>query len=222
QILLDSPDGSLTPRAEALLFAADRAHHVDTVIRPALDRGDVVITDRYVDSSLAYQGAGRALAMDDIRRLSRWATGGLRPDLTVLLDVDPQVGLERARAAGHGRDRVERESLEFHQRVRDGFLALADATPDHYLVIDAGGHPETVATLIRIATAKRLASRVAVPRPVGGSMVGRGWKPPRWHARRSRSGGATVAPVPPAATPVPPVGAAGVEVPSDEVSENAR
>ena len=222
QILLDSPDGSLTPRAEALLFAADRAHHVDTVIRPALDRGDVVITDRYVDSSLAYQGAGRALAMDDIRRLSRWATGGLRPDLTVLLDVDPQVGLERARAAGHGRDRVERESLEFHQRVREGFLALADATPDHYLVIDAGGHPETVATLIRIATAKRLASRVAVPRPVGASAVGRGWKPPRWHARRSRSGGATAAPVPPAATPVPPVGAAGVEVPSDEVSENAR
>ena len=141
QILLDSPDGSLTPRAEALLFAADRAHHVDTVIRPALDRGDVVITDRYVDSSLAYQGAGRALAVDDIRRLSRWATGGLRPDLTVLLDIDPEFGLERARAAGHGHDRVERESLEFHQRVREGFRALADAAPDQYLVVDAGGHP---------------------------------------------------------------------------------
>ena len=109
RILLDSPDGSLTPRAEALLFAADRAHHVDTVIRPGLERGEVVITDRYVDSSLAYQGAGRALVMDDVRRLSRWATGGLRPDLTVLLDVDPELGLERARAAGHGRDRVERE-----------------------------------------------------------------------------------------------------------------
>jgi len=221
RILLDSPDGSLTPRAEALLFAADRAHHVDTVIRPALDRGEVVITDRYVDSSLAYQGAGRALAMDDVRRLSQWATGGLRPDLTVLLDVDPELGLERARAAGHGRDRVERESLEFHQRVRDGFLALADAAPDHYLIVDAGGHPETVATLIRIATAKRLASRVGAPPPVGATAAERPGKSPRWRARRARSRhGATVAPVPPTATPVPPVGAAST--PADEVPENAR
>jgi dTMP kinase len=223
KILLDSPDGSLTPRAEALLFAADRAHHVDTVIRPALDRGDVVITDRYVDSSLAYQGAGRALAMEDVRRLSRWATGGLRPDLTVLLDIDPEVGLQRARAAGRGRDRVERESLEFHQRVREGFLALADSAPDHYLVVDAGGHPETVATLIRIATAKRLASRVAAQRPLPAYAAGRVGKPLRWRSRRSRSDrGATVAPVPPAATPVPPVGTAEVGTPSDDVSEKTR
>ena len=140
-ILLDSGDGSLTPRAEALLFAADRAHHVDTVIRPALDRGEVVITDRYVDSSLAYQGAGRALSVEDIRRLSRWATSGLRPDLTVLLDVDPEVGLARARSTGGGPDRLERESIDFHQRVRRAFRALADAAPDHYLVVDAGRPP---------------------------------------------------------------------------------
>src|SRR5262249_32773038 len=95
RILLESPDGALTPRAEALLFAADRAEHVDAVICPALDRGDVVITDRYVDSSLAYQGAGRALPVEDVRRLSRWATNGLVPDLTVLLDIDPELGLER-------------------------------------------------------------------------------------------------------------------------------
>jgi dTMP kinase len=213
QILLDSPDGSLTPRAEALLFAADRAHHVDTVIRPALDRGDVVITDRYVDSSLAYQGAGRALAVDDIRRLSRWATGGLRPDLTVLLDIDPELGLERARAAGHGQDRVERESLEFHQRVREGFRALADAAPDQYLVVDAGGHPETVATMIRIATGKRLTARLAAQRPLPADAASsRDGKSLRWRSRRSRSSrGATVAPVPPAATAVPPVGVAGTE-----------
>jgi dTMP kinase len=135
RILLDSGDGALTPRAEALLFAADRAHHVDAVIRPALDRGDVVITDRYVDSSLAYQGAGRSLSLDDIRRLSRWATNNLQPDLTVLLDVPPEVGLARARARGDGdgggrdggrrdgggggADRLEREPLEFHRRVRE-------------------------------------------------------------------------------------------------------
>jgi dTMP kinase len=213
QILLDSPDGSLTPRAEALLFAADRAHHVDTVIRPALDRGDVVITDRYVDSSLAYQGAGRALAVEDIRRLSRWATGGLRPDLTVLLDIDPEVGLERARAAGRGQDRVERESPEFHQRVREGFRALADAAPDQYLVIDAAGHPETVATLIRIAASKRLTARLAAQRPLPADAAA--GKPLRWRSRRSRSGhGATVVPVPPAGTPLPPVGAAHADPPA--------
>jgi dTMP kinase len=164
QILLDSPDGSLSPRAEALLFAADRAHHVDTVIRPALERGDVVITDRYVDSSLAYQGAGRALSMDDVRRLSRWATSGLRPDLTVLLDVDPEVGLARARSSGGERDRLERESLEFHQRVRHAFRALADAAPDNYLVVDASRHPEAVAAVVRAAVAKRLAARLASQR----------------------------------------------------------
>jgi dTMP kinase len=206
-ILLDSADGSLTPRAEALLFAADRAHHVDTVIRPALDRGDVVITDRYVDSSLAYQGAGRSLSVDDVRRLSRWATDGLKPDLTILLDIDPEVGLERARSSTRDHDRLERESLEFHRRVRKAFRSLADANPDHYLVVDAGGTPDTVATTIRLAAGKRLAARLAAQHPVPADAVA--GRPLRWRSRRSRTGpGATVAPVPPRATAVPPVGVA--------------
>jgi dTMP kinase len=215
-ILLDSADGSLTSRAEALLFAADRAHHVDTVIRPALDRGDVVITDRYVDSSLAYQGAGRSLSVDDIRRLSRWATSGLKPDLTVLLDIDPEVGLERARSSAREHDRLERESLEFHRRVRTAFRSLADANPDHYLVVDAGGSPDTVATTIRIAAGKRVAARLAAQRPVpADAPAGRTL---RWRSRRTRTGpGATAGPVPPPASAVPPVGVASA-TPDDEAA----
>jgi len=215
-ILLDSADGSLTPRAEALLFAADRAHHVDTVIRPALDRGEVVITDRYVDSSLAYQGAGRALSLEDIRRLSRWATNGLRPDLTVLLDVDPDIGLQRARSGGRA-DRLERESLDFHERVRRAFRALADAAPDRYLVVDASRQPEAVAAVVRTAVAKRLAARLAAQRPLSRSE--RAPSGLRWlrRSRRNRAptpsaqaGRATAAPptgsarTPPSPVPVPP------------------
>ncbi|HYT10287.1 MAG TPA: dTMP kinase, partial [Mycobacteriales bacterium] len=202
-ILLDSGDGSLTPRAEALLFAADRAHHVDTVIRPALDRGDVVITDRYVDSSLAYQGAGRALSVDDIRRLSRWATNGLRPDLTVLLDVDPEIGLARARSSGREHDRLERESLEFHQRVRHAFRALADAAPDNYLVVDASRHPEAVAAVVRATVGKRLAARLAAQRPArkAGREGGRRRFRPRPRPRRSRADREGPLRRPPFATP---------------------
>jgi dTMP kinase len=146
RILLEA-DESVSPRAEALLFAADRAHHVDSVIRPALAAGGVVLTDRYVDSSLAYQGAGRALAMDEVARLSRWATGGLTPDLTVLLDVDPRVGLARAGARG-AKDLLERESLDFHDRVREAFLGLAAAQPSRYLVVDATGSPDRVFAIV--------------------------------------------------------------------------
>ncbi|NJC69213.1 dTMP kinase [Planosporangium thailandense] len=139
---------ALTPRAEALLYAADRAHHVAAVIRPALARGEVVISDRYVDSSLAYQGAGRTLPVDEVSWLSSWATGGLKPDLTVLLDVDPRVGLDRVGARGTGEDRIEGESDAFHERVRYAFLDLAAADSGRYLVLDANRQPEAIAAVV--------------------------------------------------------------------------
>ncbi|MDQ1721223.1 MAG: dTMP kinase, partial [Pseudonocardiales bacterium] len=151
RLLLDS-DEPISPRAEALLFAADRAQHVAGVIRPALDRGEVVITDRFVDSSLAYQGAGRTLAVEDVKRLSRWATEELVPDLTVLLDVSAELGLARARrrqASSSGLDRLERETLEFHDRVRAGFRSLAESDPNRYLVLDASRPLAELAASIR-------------------------------------------------------------------------
>jgi len=134
-LLLDTAHTGLSDRAETLMYAADRAEHVATVIAPALARGAIVVTDRYVDSSLAYQGAGRALPVDEIASLNEWATGGLRPELTIVLDLPPAAGLRRrARSA----DRLEAEPAEFHDRVRRGFLALAAAAdPDRYLVLDA-------------------------------------------------------------------------------------
>jgi dTMP kinase len=174
---------------------------VDTVIRPALDRGDVVITDRYVDSSLAYQGAGRALSVEDIRRLSRWATSGLRPDLTVLLDVDPDIGLQRARTGGRA-DRLERESLDFHQRVRRAFRALADAAPDCYLVVDASRHPDAVAAMVRTAVGKRLAARLAAHRPVPRSEPGPSGL--RWLRRPHHGGTSSATPTGGPARPPPP------------------
>ncbi|MFG1605527.1 dTMP kinase [Actinoplanes sp. NPDC049265] len=143
-LLLDKGDAP-APRAEALLYAADRAHHVATVVRPALTRGAVVISDRYVDSSLAYQGAGRTLPVSEISWLSSWATGGLKPDLVVLLDVDPQVGLARVDSRGQGADRLESESRAFHDRVRYAFLDLAAADPKRYLVLDASSAPDEIA-----------------------------------------------------------------------------
>lgn len=132
---------ALSPRAEALLYAADRAHHVSAVVRPALARGAVVISDRYVDSSLAYQGVGRTLPVDEVSWLSTWATGGLRPALVVLLDIDPAVGLDRIDARGTTPDRLESESLAFHERVRYAFLDLAATDPGRYLVLDATRPP---------------------------------------------------------------------------------
>ncbi|MEU9338398.1 dTMP kinase [Streptomyces sp. NPDC048290] len=145
-ILLDVSSAGLSHRAEALLYAADRAEHVDTVVRPALERGAVVITDRYIDSSVAYQGAGRDLSPTEIARISRWATAGLVPHLTVLLDVSPETARERFTEAP---DRLESEPAEFHARVRSGFLTLAAADPGRYLVVDAGQEPEAVTTVIR-------------------------------------------------------------------------
>jgi dTMP kinase len=134
RIVLDPATGELSDRTEVLLYAADKAEHVDTVVLPALARGEVVITDRYVDSTLAYQGAGRTLAADEVERVARWATHDLRPHLTVVLDVDPEHGFGRFAE----RDRIEGESPEFHRRVRAAFVEMASADPDHYLVIDAG------------------------------------------------------------------------------------
>ena len=148
----------VAPRAEALLYAADRAHHVETLVRPALERGDVVLQDRYIDSSIAYQGEGRALDAVDIESISRWATTGLTPDLTVLLDVDPADG--RARRGGRGgEDRLEREADDFHSRVREHFLALAARDPERYLVLDASLPREDIAAAVRDRLGQSLAAR---------------------------------------------------------------
>ncbi len=154
-IVLDRSNTGIAARSEALLYAADRAQHVHDVLRPALDAGEVVITDRFVDSSLAYQGAGRTIPLDDVRMLSRWATEGLQPDLTVLLDLPPEVGLARARGRSVA-DRLESESLDFHSRVRRTFLALAEAQPDRYLVLDARQSPDELAAAIRVRVADLL------------------------------------------------------------------
>ena len=153
--------GEIAARAEALLYAADRAHHVETVVRPALARGDVVIQDRYLDSSVAYQGAGRVLGRDEVRDLSLWATGGLLPDLTVLLDLDPRVARGRLDADDKPFDRLEAEQDDFHTRVRAEFLAIAAAEPDRFLVLDASRPADELALEIR--------ARVAQLRSLGGA-----------------------------------------------------
>ncbi|MDW5327669.1 dTMP kinase [Plantactinospora sp. KLBMP9567] len=156
------PD-ALAPRAEALLYAADRAHHVATVVRPALARGAVVISDRYVDSSLAYQGAGRTLPVEEVSWLSSWATGGLKPDLVVLLDIEPRTGLIRVDARGGDPDRLEGESIDFHDRVRYAFLDLAAADPKRYLVLDASRPVDELAA----AVAERVTGMLADPDATG-------------------------------------------------------
>jgi len=150
--------GHIAPRAEALLYAADRAHHVETLVRPALDRGDVVLQDRYVDSSVAYQGAGRVLGGDEIRELSVWATDGLAPDLTVLLDLDPSVGRSRLDTARTTYDRLESEAAAFHGRVRDAYLEIARAEPARFLVVDATLPVADVADSLRARVADLLSA----------------------------------------------------------------
>lgn len=141
--------GDVAPRAEALLYAADRAHHVATVVRPALERGEIVLQDRYLDSSVAYQGAGRVLDAVEVRDLSLWAAEGALPDLTVLLDLDPATARVRLDSADKPFDRLEAEKSDFHTRVREAFLALADAEPDRFLVLDAATTADQIATDIR-------------------------------------------------------------------------
>jgi dTMP kinase len=148
--------GPVAPRAEALLYAADRAHHVETVVRPALERGDVVLQDRYIDSSVVYQGSGRVLGAAEIRDLSRWATEGLVPDRTFLLDLDPAVG--RARREGRERfDRLEAEHDEFHERVRSAYLDLAAAEPERFVVLDGARPVDEIQAAMRDALTPLLA-----------------------------------------------------------------
>lgn len=145
RIVLSPETGHLADRTEALLYAADKAEHIEKVVGPALARDEVVITDRYVDTSLAYQGDARGLDVSELEHMLRWATGDLRPHLTIVLDVDPTDGLGRFAE----RDRIEAESAEFHRAARQGFLDLASRDPDHYLVLDARGSVEEIAAAIQ-------------------------------------------------------------------------
>ncbi|WP_157155242.1 MULTISPECIES: dTMP kinase [unclassified Diaminobutyricimonas] len=146
--------GYMTPRTEALLYAADRAQNIATKVRPAIERGEIVIQDRYLDSSVAYQGAGRVLDGSEIRDLSLWAAEGLLPDLTILLDLDPTIG--RSRLEGKRYDRLEAEALEFHERVRAGYLELAASEPDRFLVLPATDSIDSLADRIRERVAQLL------------------------------------------------------------------
>lgn len=155
RLVLDPASGDVDHRAEALLYAADKAQHVYEVIQPALDRGEVVVCDRYVDSMIAYQGAGRDLALDEVGEIAWWAVGGLRPDLTILLDADPDEAVSNKK----DKDRLESAGLDFHRRVRRHFLDLAAQRPDEYFVMKAlQGRDEMAA---------RIAARVAPLLPVG-------------------------------------------------------
>lgn len=156
QMVQNGPE-DIDPQTEALLYAADRAYHVATLIRPALAAGEVVLADRYIDSSLAYQGAARSLGVDEIRSLSMWATQSLDPTLTFLLDLPPEVGARRRTDAP---DRMERESMDFHERVRHEYLRLADAEPERIIVIDGVGTPDEVFSEIRGVLEERFGSGV--------------------------------------------------------------
>lgn len=146
----------MDPRTEALIYAADRAHHVATLIRPALERGAIVITDRYLDSSVAYQAGGRTLDAREIETLSLWAVEGLCPDATILLDLDPAVAEARRGDRGDGPDRLERAGDEFHRRTRDAFLARAASEPERWLVLDASAPVDDLQSQIRVDLAVRL------------------------------------------------------------------
>ncbi|MEE1622036.1 dTMP kinase [Zafaria sp. Z1313] len=148
-LILDHGHGTVDARTEALMFAASRAAHVEQVIRPALAAGTVVVCDRYVDSSVAYQGVGRGLGTDEVLAVNRWATDGLLPDLTVLLDVAPEAGRRRRTAGTAAEDRLESEPDDFHARNRAAFLALADADPGRYLVLDAALPVDELGALVR-------------------------------------------------------------------------
>ena len=144
EILLDQNEFEVSPRMEALLFAADRSINMSQIIKPALDKGNVVIADRHIDSSIAYQGVGRGLGAQTIEEISRWAVQGIVPDLTVLLDVDANTGQSRLQT----KDRLDRESNDFHTKVNQAFRDLAKANPDRYIVIDAAKPVEEISDLV--------------------------------------------------------------------------
>lgn len=144
-ILLDLSAKEIAPKTEALLFAADRSEHMHEVIHPALKRGDVVICDRYVDSFIAYEYGGRQFHHDDVLHIAGWATDSLVPDLTILLDIPPKVGLARRGEL----DRMERQPIAFHERVRATFLELASRQPRRYLVVDAERTIENISAIIK-------------------------------------------------------------------------
>jgi len=155
QVVLDPASGDVSPRAEALIYAADKAQHVYELVLPALHRGAVVISDRYVDSMLAYQGAGRVLSPERVEQVARWATQDLLPDLTVLLDLDPDHGL----ATIAEKDRLEGAGTELHVRARQFFLDLADRDPEHYLVLHARTGIESIAASVRDRVASLMSAQ---------------------------------------------------------------
>lgn len=148
--------GAVAPRAEALLFAADRAHHIATKVRPAMESGAVVISDRYLDSSVAYQGAGRELSMDDVRRINLWAVDNLLPNLTVLLDLDARSAQARRQQTGEAPDRLESEKLEYFEATRSAFLELSRNEPDRFFVVDANQSVEHMQAQIRLRVSQLL------------------------------------------------------------------
>ncbi len=154
RLLLDSRDYALAPMAELLLFLADRAQHVNEVIRPALAKGRVVLVDRFTDSTLAYQGYGRGLDAEQLKGLTRAASGGLTPDLTILLDLPVIEGLARAGRRG-AQDRIEGEAQTFHERVRGGYLELAQQEPGRWVTVDATQPEDAVARRIQGVLAQR-------------------------------------------------------------------
>ncbi|NLV40669.1 MAG: dTMP kinase [Candidatus Hydrogenedentes bacterium] len=157
-LLLDPATGAISPLSELMMYAAARAQHVHAVIRPALERGDVVLCDRFCDSTLAYQGGGRGLAPDQIRTLNSLATGGLAPDCTLLLDLPAEDGLARSGKRGV-LDRIEGESADFHHRVRAAFLDIARAEPERITIIDASAPVEEVSTAVRLRVDRLIETR---------------------------------------------------------------
>lgn len=151
--------GDVAPRSEALLYAADRAHHVATKVRPALERGEAVITDRYLDSSVAYQGVGRELNAEDVRAISMFAVENLLPDLTILLDLEAGAAMARRSKTGAEPDRLEREKVEFFEAVRQAYLAMAKAEPQRWLIVDASQTVDQMQAQIRERIDQILASR---------------------------------------------------------------